>query len=859
MQHTKPTLNSSINQPHQQYRSLSSTGLQHPQPTQKSPSPDQESHIHLHHHHTINNNNNNKTMNGATGNNVYTNQDILEKTSARKVDSKMTTSEQSQQEQHYHHHHHHHHHYGSSVSPSSIFPTSSSLRDILAVVFIMLSLPLSISLALLITYIILGSNFMGGKFLINFFLQDNQRVLTNFKSLGVSFMKMLVVDISLFYTLTSIIRKKSYLNYFIILSKAIVSSELIGSSSINYINSISSKKITTKIQYDDKNRIFSNSFINAIFCFIIINYINYLLNWLNVSFKFMENFPTIAYINNFNFHTLSIKIYLLLSIHVINQAIFAKKSAISQNSIPNLSDDISINVDDNKLLNIELNDSLINKFDLWKSINKNNNTIALKNFENFIISPFNSKLKVLKNRLRTSSISNFNLGQQQPQPYVSTPNRRAPAATPATTAATAAATTAATASATGANSPTSVPMKTTTTTTLSTSSATSTSLTTTTISPNATTIENTIIIQPFWSILAAFKAILRNPNLFNGESTRCKNEGGEFNSSSSKTSDLSIVMSAILIDSSKVVLKVLSKAGSMDLDNVEIRLNNVNWSYFKFIEHEEETFLIIYGLTGLFQYEVDMIYNGKLINHIVLSTINSDNDQIINKSLRETSSLTTLQISVGSTMTRLNNLKSKFKKFKREENKKLTELKNSIEIIKNKISKYNDNKQGSDNRVFGKIKGLKHSVIQLESEIASLNQEIESLTNQEDELSQEFVQKESEQLKQVEELEEEYQEYEERIKKSKLELKQIKSEFNSITTKYSKLVNKQNSKTEEIKNLNNDLRNMKKNEILSKFSKRIKKINEKFETILPRVIHETELLKRECDNLLHPSSEEIQQ
>lgn len=264
-----------------------------------------------------------------------------------------------------------------------------------------------------------------------------------------------------------VVKKKSYFNYLVILSKAIVASEFIGSSSINYINSISSKKFTTKIQYDDKNRIFNSNLINAIVCFIIINYVKYVLNWVNLSFQLFSTPQYSAHITNFNFSHWNVQVYLFLCIHTIIQALF-RKSPIAQSSIP--TDDISVNVDNNQLLDIYTKN--LPKF----NGNYNSNySVALKNFENFIISPFNSKLSVMKNRMRASSLSNL-------------------------------------------------AMKTTTTSTTTslTSSTTSTSLTTTTISPNVTLIENTIIVQPFWSIIAAVKAILKNPNLFNGELTKKK-------------------------------------------------------------------------------------------------------------------------------------------------------------------------------------------------------------------------------------------------------------------------------------------------------------------------------------------------
>ncbi|KAK6454659.1 uncharacterized protein RJT20DRAFT_60301 [Scheffersomyces xylosifermentans] len=742
----------------------------------------------------------------------------------------------------------HHHHQFPLGGATSIFP-SSSLRDIISLVFILLSLPQSVSLCLLIVYILSGANFMGGKFIVNFLLRENSEPVSfNYKRIGYSFVKILGVNLAIFYVLSSVVLKKSYFNYVVILSKSIISSDLIGSSSINYITSISHKRITTKIQYDDNKRFINNSLINSVVCFIIINYIHYLINWLNVSFKFITVYGSnIGYINSYTFNQIGTKLYLVLSLHVINSMLF-KKATILQSSIPNVTEDISINCDDNKLLDVDLKDSITNSSPI-KRYSRNlieSNSIAVKNFENFIVSPFNSKLTILKNKLRSNTNT---AGSTFAAAAVDNPNSFV-------------------------LSKASPPPTTTSTTTTSSSSTTSTSLTTTTVSPTATTIENTIIIQPFWSILAASKAILKNPLLFNGEPTKCKNNGGEFinlfestNSAVSgkkfaKTYDKSmgsLRMAIILNDDSKIVLKVLdaSEVTRFDLSNLKIRLNNVGWSYFKIIkaasiddEESEGIYLIIYGLTSLFQYEIDLIYENSILNHFLINTTKDDDKVVLNKSLPETSSLTTLQISLISTIKNVSALRAKFKKFKKDENRKLTDLKNNIDNLKNKISKYN-NKQVSDTRVFGKLKGLKHSVIQLENEIEQSQKDIKDLTAQEAIVKKEFQEEERKQLRQLQELENVLAQYEERMKAEKLKLKAAKSESSAIALKHQKLLNKQQFRQEEIKALQNELKNIKKNEILNKFSRRIKRTNDKFETILPKVMHEIEVLRRECNSLLN--------
>ncbi|KAI5953845.1 acrB [Candida margitis] len=778
-----------------------------------------------------------------------------------------TVSESPAVEHHHHYHHHHHHH----PQPSTVFPNSSSLRDILSLVFVTLSLPQSVSLLICILYLILGSNFMGGKFLINFMLPKSQKpVFKGIKSISYSAIKVTLIDSIVYLTLVKLIKKKSYFNYLIMLSKSIVSSELIGASSIYYINSISNKKITSKIQYDDKRRIFFNSsLMNAIFCFIIINYINYLLNWFHfasvsispptttanatttsmstplASFKSLNNLATriipvnISYINNLNFSDYKIQLYLFLSIHIINRALFVKKSTIVQNSIPSVNDEISVNVDENKLTNI--------KVDLSQKTSKNNwNSIAYKNFENFVVSPFNSKLTNLKNRMRAASLSRPKLGSAGTQ-SLSSYTLAVPANASAASAASAAVTAPTAPAPTSAVTTTPLANASTGPTSITTSSkmtSVSKSLTTTTISPNVTVVENTIIIQPFWSIVAACKAILKNPNLFNGEPTRKNADNGVSDFSSGRCKDLPVAI--VAIDSSKVVLKLLFSEG---VENLRIKLNNVDWSYLKFGNQSGTRYITIYGLTPLFQYEVEILDGDALLNYILINTTN-DNDQVINKSSGETSSLVTLQTSLTSTMTNLNNLKLKLKKFKKDENKKMSDLKNSIDVVKNKISKYNNAKPANENRVYGKIQGLKHSVLQLENEIDSIQSEIDTLTQEEKQLQHQSKIKQQSQLDEINQLELEYTQYESRLKGYKSDLTKLQQEQSNLSTKYQKLLARHDSKQEELRFLQLELKNLKKGEILSKFAKRIKKTNEKFDTIIPRILHETELLRQECAELM---------
>ena len=119
-------------------------------------------------------------------------------------------------------------------------------------------------------------------------------------------------------------------------------------------------------------------------------------------------------------------------------------------------------------------------------------------------------------------------------------------------------------------------------------------------------------------------------------------------------------MAIMVIDSSKVVLHVLSSIR----EDIEVRLNNIKWSYFKVVGE----YLVIYGLTPLFQYEVDIVAKSLVLNHLVINTTDDDN-QVINKSSKETSSLATLQTSLESVMNKTESPRPSLKSIRKTKTK----------------------------------------------------------------------------------------------------------------------------------------------------------------------------------------------
>ncbi|ODV66255.1 hypothetical protein HYPBUDRAFT_111807 [Hyphopichia burtonii NRRL Y-1933] len=369
-----------------------------------------------------------------------------------------------------------------------------------------------------------------------------------------------------------------------------------------------------------------------------------------------------------------------------------------------------------------------------------------------------------------------------------------------------------------------------------------------------------ISVQPFWSLLASAKIMFKNPSLFAGESTKFKNNGGKFFNQNLNNLEL-IKFSTILIDDTKVIFQAL------DLEKFrlvysksigfEIIVNGVSWPYVEIYDSmNEETenecsYICIYGLTPLFQYEIDIYYKTEseslnFLSHSLVNTISGSSQTVLNKS-PEITSLMTLQSSLISAIDNLNNLKSKFKKTKKDENKKNSDLKKDIDNLKNKIDKYNTKQSNHSNRSQGKLKGLQHWVLHIEEEIASLTSELNNSSNFKNDLVHQFKIEESKYIDEIKVLEAFINEYDSKIGEMKNQLKAIDLELQLIIMKNKKLKNKENLRIEEINKINSEIKLLKKNGVLGKINKRSKKIEEKFENTLPKIIQATTDIRKEFE------------
>lgn len=355
----------------------------------------------------------------------------------------------------------------------------------------------------------------------------------------------------------------------------------------------------------------------------------------------------------------------------------------------------------------------------------------------------------------------------------------------------------------------------------------------------------TISIQPIWSWLAAIKVLTVAPSLFCGAPTTSKNNGSKF---FTKTVESQLPLAVAHIGDSKVVFEILNRCyfDQIYQDGFSVRVNDTNWLYVSLLvgqkpaEGDESVYLSIQGLAPMYQYEIDFYDGSLLIGHHVISTTSSSVEpSYINQSLT-VSPIESLQNSLIYTIESFNNMKTCLKKAKKDENKKISDLKKQIDMLRAKIDKIGS-KHTNEGKIGGKLRGLQNSVTQLEHEITDLSQQI-SQVNQgkgyvvDDSMAEEKLLKEE-----IAQLEEHIGEFEAATAKLRSNLKGAIGDKESIEAKRNKLMDKMEMRNDEICKLNGEAKAMRKM-MIAKFQKRQKRINDRFEVILPKVEAATESL-----------------
>lgn len=359
----------------------------------------------------------------------------------------------------------------------------------------------------------------------------------------------------------------------------------------------------------------------------------------------------------------------------------------------------------------------------------------------------------------------------------------------------------------------------------------------------------TISIQPIWSWIAAIKVLAIAPYLFGGAPTAVKNNGSKFFTTAD---DTQLPLAAAHIGESKVVFEILDRDyfDQIYQNGFSVRVNNTNWLYVslligeKTLKGEERVFISIQGLAPLYQYEIDFYAESLLIGHHVINTTCKDMSYI-NQSLAS-SPIESLQYSLKHTIESFNDLKTSFKKAKKDENKRVSDLRKQIDTLRAKIDKFGG-KNVNEGKIGGKLRGLQNSITQLENEIKDLRNQISELSLSNGHVEDDYKVEERKLNEEIAELEAFINEYESNTAKLRSDLKLALADKDSAYAKRKKLTDKMESRREDILRLNAEVKSLKKI-LVCKFQKRQKRINDRFEAIIPKIEEACESLSQELEN-----------
>lgn len=353
----------------------------------------------------------------------------------------------------------------------------------------------------------------------------------------------------------------------------------------------------------------------------------------------------------------------------------------------------------------------------------------------------------------------------------------------------------------------------------------------------------TVSIQPIWSWLAAIKILAWNPRLFAGSPTKLKNGGGRFVCPSVE-SDFKLAVARV--DESRVIFRVLDRAYMSGLTDNEfhVRVNNVDWPFVFLHVGEEAAYISVHSLTPLYQYEISFFNGEDLVGNHLINTVSRDPPHFSSFSMKTNAKLT-LQSSLKYSIATVNDVKANVKKSKKDENKRVAELKKQIDSLQSRIDKYG-NKDLQEGRVGAKLKGLQNAVSQLENEIKEIQQQIDDYEASAEGFEANFRKEEKALTREIAELEEFIKKSENKTTRLKTNIKSVEGDKNVTEVKRKKMESKVNSRREDIARLNSEIKAMKK-ALLYKIQKRQRKIHERFETILPKVSEASDNLTQELE------------
>ncbi|GEQ66495.1 hypothetical protein JCM33374_g158 [Metschnikowia sp. JCM 33374] len=366
-----------------------------------------------------------------------------------------------------------------------------------------------------------------------------------------------------------------------------------------------------------------------------------------------------------------------------------------------------------------------------------------------------------------------------------------------------------------------------------------------TTTPSTTIMDKYFIIstQPIWTWLAAIKVLIVEPLLFSGISPR--NESMDIYTVSRENLDLALVSA----DDSKIVFQLMDLSRLENLkSSLSVRVNGVSWMFVDVYTlgpaeaGVDKVYIGIYGLSASRQFEIEFFEKESPLGfHAVSTTSRGKSTPLVE--WRDSSAIGLLQSSLIDTISNLSEARALFRKSKRDESKRVADLKRQIDVLKSKIYKYGVT-QSNEGRIGSKLKGLQNSVTQLENETKEIERQIFDLKDNNDNFEVEYQSEELNLESQIAELESSINEYEQNTSRMRSVLKSADVERLAAEAKLKKTESKLVSKRDEIAKLNGEIKGL-KNTLTSKIQKRQKRIHDRIERIIPKIMETSVKLSEE--------------
>lgn len=366
----------------------------------------------------------------------------------------------------------------------------------------------------------------------------------------------------------------------------------------------------------------------------------------------------------------------------------------------------------------------------------------------------------------------------------------------------------------------------------------------------------TISFQPLWSWLAAIKILVVNPMLFSGRPSglgNCSLKMAQY------ALDSKLRLSVVAIDGASVCLRVLNPSYLKPLKNaLEVRVNGVPWNFVQLLSSESSSgasddYIQVSCLSPLRQFCIDIYHNTELVGHIMIRTAALKVNLPTGIQLSKSQDVNSLQHSLIYAIACLSDMRLEFKRAKKDESKRVGELRKQIDGVRSKIAKYGD-KQANEARTIGKVKGLQGSISQLEGEIAELERQIHDSENNSANFEKEYQSEEKKLEMQIFDLEAYIQDYEKNTTKLRADVKTVEEDKRATEAKLKKLSGKLQSRQEDIARIESEIVACKKS-FISKLHKRQKKVQDRCDTIVPKISASTSALKEELETYV--GSEEV--